>query len=163
MYAPCDTSAKQTLWDRLHSISLLHADINMCICGDFNSIRSAEERKSRGTVLRQHDVDIFNNFIEDSSLVDLPVCGRLFTWYRGDGHSMSRLDRFLLNDVWCMTWPNCTQIALQRGLSDHVPLVLRVDVVNWGPQPLRMLKCWADIPGYENFVREQWSLLDVNG
>ncbi|KEH19749.1 endonuclease/exonuclease/phosphatase family protein [Medicago truncatula] len=95
----------------------------MCLCGDFNSIRSVEERKSRGTVLRQHDVDIFHNFIEDSFLVVFPVCGRLFTWYRGDGHSMRRLDRFLLNDFWCTTWPNCTQIALQRGLSDHVTLV----------------------------------------
>lgn len=66
VYAPCDMSAKQTLWDRLHSISLLRADINMCIYGDFNSIRSAGEGKSRGTVLRQHDVDIFNTFIEDS-------------------------------------------------------------------------------------------------
>lgn len=26
-----------------------------------------------------------------------------------------------------------------------------------------MLKCWANIPGYETFVREQWSLFDVNG
>lgn len=37
--------------------------------------------------------DVFNNFIEDSFLVDSPICGRLFTWYHGDGYSMSRLDR----------------------------------------------------------------------
>jgi len=38
-------------------------------------------------------------------------------------------------------WPNCIQLANQRGLSDHVPLELYVDVDNWGPCPFRMLKC----------------------
>lgn len=54
-------------------------------------------RKSRGTVCRQGDMDVFNKFIDDSLLVDLPIYRRLFTWYRGDGVSMSRLDRFLLS------------------------------------------------------------------
>lgn len=54
-------------------------------------------RKSRGTVYRQGDMDVFNKFIDDSLLVDLPIYRRLFTWYRGDGVSMSRLDRFLLS------------------------------------------------------------------
>jgi len=50
---------------------------------------------------------IFLISLEDGSLLDLPICGRLFTWYRGDGVSMSRLDRFLLSDNWCNVWPNC--------------------------------------------------------
>jgi len=49
---------------------------------------------------------MFNNFIEENMLIDLPLCGRLFTWYRGDGVSMSRLDRFLLSEKWCEAWPN---------------------------------------------------------
>lgn len=114
-----------------------------------------EERKSRGSSFRQHDADIFNKFIDDSFLVDFPICGRLFTWYRGDGYSMSKLDRFLLSDNCYSTWPNCIQIALQSGLSDHVHMVLRVDEENWGPRPLRMLKCWANFPGYALFVREK--------
>ena len=107
-----------------------------------------EERK--GSVFRQVDADVFNKFIDDGSFVDLPICGRLFTWYRGDGVSMSRLDRFLLSEKWCEAWPNCIQVAYQRGLSDHVPLMLYVDNANWGPRPLRMLKCWTEYPGYED-------------
>jgi len=49
---------------------------------------------------------MFNNFIEENMLIDLPLCGRLFTWYRGDDVSMSRLDRFLLSEKWCEVWPN---------------------------------------------------------
>jgi len=96
-------------------------------------------------------------------MIDLPICGRLFTWYRGDGVSMSHLDRFLLSFNWCTAWPNCIQLANQRGLSDYVPLELYADVDNWGPRPLRMLKCWADFPGYEQFVREKWGSYNIEG
>jgi len=81
----------------------------------------------------------------------------------GDGHTMSRLDRFLLFVNWCSAWPNCILVANQRGLSDHVPLVLSVDVDNWGPRPLRMLKCWVDFPGYPQFVRYNWGSYNIEG
>jgi hypothetical protein len=76
------------------------------------------------------------------------ICGRLFTWFRGDGISMSRLDRFLLSNKWCEKWPHCIQVAYQQGLSDNVQVMLHVDETNWGSRPLRMLKCWSEFPGY---------------
>lgn len=51
----------------------------------------------------------------------------------------------------------------QRGLSDHVPLMLQIDEVNWGPRPLRMLKCWFEFPGYGDFVRDKWGSLQCQG
>lgn len=65
-------------------------------------------------------VSSFNNFIERSSLVDLPLAGHRFTWYRCYGHIMSRIYRFMLSENWCLSWPNCIQIAQLRGLSDHL-------------------------------------------
>ncbi|GAU22739.1 hypothetical protein TSUD_138630 [Trifolium subterraneum] len=62
---------------------------------------------------------------------------------------MSRLDRFLLSEEWCLAWPNCVQVAKMRGLSDHCPLVLSANEEDWGPRPSRMIKCWKDIPGYK--------------
>jgi len=96
-------------------------------------------------------------------LIDLPLCGRNFTWFKGDGKSMSRIDRFLLFEDWCLVWPNCVQVALLRGLSDHCPLVLSVDEENWGPRPFRFLKCWSDNPGYKQFVKDKWNSYDVDG
>jgi len=98
VYAPCDLDAKKVLWEWLQPLVLNNNYICLCVCGDFNSVRSVDERKGRGTVFRQVDADVFNIFIDECLLIDLPICGRLFTWYRGDGISMSRLDRFL--------WPN---------------------------------------------------------
>ena len=163
VYAPCDLAAEKDLWERLQLLVSTNTDLCLCVCGDFNSVRSVEERKGRGEVFRQVDADVFNKFIHDCALIDLPICGRLFTWYRGDGISMSRLDRFLLSSKWCEKWTNCIQVAYQRGLSDHVPLLLHVDEGNWGPRPLRMLKCWSDLPGYKDFVRAKWGSFSCEG
>ena len=76
---------------------------------------------------------------------------------------MSRLDRFLLSNKWCDKWPNCIQVAYQRSLSDHVPLLLHVDEANWGPRPLRMLTCWSYFPGYADFVRAKWGTFTCEG
>ena len=96
VYAPCDLMAKRVLWEFLTPLVLNNNDLCLCVCGDFNSVRSLDGKKGRGTVFRQVDADMFNKFIDDSFLIDLPICGRLFTWYRGDGVSMSSLDWFLL-------------------------------------------------------------------
>jgi hypothetical protein len=95
VYAPCDTALKQVLWDQLLNIAVSIGETDLCLCGDFNSIRSTDERRGRGSAFRQHDSYIFNNLIDEGNFVDLPICSRLFTWYRGDGYSMSYLDRFL--------------------------------------------------------------------
>jgi hypothetical protein len=87
----------------------------------------------------------------------------MFTWFKGDGTSMSRIDRFLLSEDWCLNFPNCFQVALLRGLSDHCPLQLSVDEENWGPRPTRMLKCWQDVPGYKQFVIEKWTSFQIEG
>jgi len=54
---------------------------------------------------------------------------------------MSRLDRFLLSEEWCLLWSGYMQVAQMQGLSDHCPLMLSIDKENWGPKPSRMLKC----------------------
>ena len=135
----------------------------VCVCRDFNAVRKTEERRSVRREQVSNDHAAFNSFIEDNGLQDLPLFGRIFTWFKGDGTSMSRIDRFLLSEDWCFGWPNCVQTALLTGLSDHCPLVLSVDEVNWGPQPTRMLKCWQDVPGYKQFVSDKWKTLQVDG
>ncbi|XP_045791342.1 uncharacterized protein LOC123886049 [Trifolium pratense] len=151
VYAPCDDGAKQGLWESLSARLLLLAGKRVCVCGDFNAVKHIDERRSVRGGNRSSDHIPFNQFIEDNMLIDLPLIGRKFTWFKGDGHSMSRLDRFLLSEEWCLNWPNCKQMAKMRGLSDHCPLVLSANEEHWGPSPSRMLKCWKDIPGYKLF------------
>jgi len=96
----------------------------------FNVVRCVEERRSVSSVPQHAGIDDFNTFIDSNLLVDLPLRGRTFTWFRGDGRSMSHIDRILLSENWCLTWPTCFQLAVSRGLSDHCPLVLAIDTQN---------------------------------
>jgi len=163
VYAPCDTNAKQDLWMRLSQFILKNGDANVCVSRDFNSVRLEEERRGRNMIFRQLDAYNFNNFIDGSFLIDLPIYGRLYTWYRGDSISMSRIDRLMVSTKWCESWPNCIQVAHQRSLSDYVPLVLYVDETNWGPRPLRLMKCWSEYDGYAEFVREKLNSFNMDG
>jgi len=83
------------------------SDENVCICGDFNVVRCSEERRSVGGAVNLLSSASFNDMIDGNCFVDLPLRGRRFTWYRGDGRLMSRIDRFLLLEKWSSTWPNC--------------------------------------------------------
>ncbi|XP_045831090.1 uncharacterized protein LOC123922415 [Trifolium pratense] len=148
VYAPCDDGAKQILWDSLTVRLLSLVGKMVCVCGDFNAVKSVDERRSSRGGQRSLDHVPFNRFIEDNTLIDLPLIGRKFTWFKGDGFTMSRLDR---------------QVARVRGLSDHCPLILSANEEDWGPRPSRMLKCWKDVPGYNLFVREKWNSLQVDG
>lgn len=38
----------------------------------------------------------------------------------------------MLFEEWCLTWPNCVQLAQIRRLSDHCFIVSSVDEVVWG-------------------------------
>jgi hypothetical protein len=163
VYAPCEGYARQVLWDSLSVRIQSLRGKKVCICGDFNAVRCREERCSVTSAGGVMDFESFNQFIEGNVLIDLPLCGRMFTWYKGDGKFMSHLDRFLLSEDWCLVWPNCLQIAQLRGLSDHCPLLLSVDEENWGPRPSRFLKCWSDAPGYKQFVSNTWKSLHVEG
>ncbi|CAJ2662016.1 unnamed protein product [Trifolium pratense] len=163
IYAPCDDLVKQQLWESISERLQSLAGKRVCVCGDFNAVKRVDERRSVRGGHRSLDHVPFSRFIEDNSLVDLPLIGRKFTWFKGDGCSMSRLDRFLLSEEWCLVWPNYRQVARLRGLSDHCPLVLSADEEDWGPRPSRMLKCWKDVPGYHSFVREKWNSFQVDG
>jgi len=77
-----------------------------------------------GSIQRHLGMAGLNQFIDGNLLIDLPLQGRNFTWFKGDGKSMSRIDRFLLSEKWCLTWPNCFLLVASRGLSDHCPLLL---------------------------------------
>ena len=130
VYAPCDPLGRQDVWTRLGSLLSNFSDFCWCVCGDFNAIRSPAERESRvvGTIVE--DYSHFNQFIDSNVLFDLPLCDRNFTWFRGDGVSLSRLDRFLITKDWCVRWPHFIQRALIHGLSDHCPILLTMDEAN---------------------------------
>jgi len=69
-----------------------------CVVEDFNSIRRKEERKSVvSTSDYSREIRDFNDFIENTELLDIPMVGRKFTWYKPNGTVKSRIDRIIVS------------------------------------------------------------------
>lgn len=61
VYAPCDLEGKKALWDELRQLKASNPGGLWCVLGDFNSIRSVEERVSLSQRrIDTHDISAFN-------------------------------------------------------------------------------------------------------
>jgi hypothetical protein len=69
----------------------------------------------------------FRSFFEDLNLVDLPLLGRHFTWFHANGLSMSLIDRVLVSLDWIQLCVNVSLWVCPRDVSDHCPLVVKVE------------------------------------
>nr|KYP47721.1 hypothetical protein KK1_030603 [Cajanus cajan] len=76
---------------------------------------------------------------------------------------MSRIDHFLITIGWLDQWPNLSQRALSRGVSDHCPIILKMEDLDWGPKPFKVLNCWRNEVGFVDFVKNEWRGLKVEG
>ncbi|KAL8524876.1 hypothetical protein ACS0TY_014480 [Phlomoides rotata] len=133
------------------------------VLGDFNAIKEESERVGRAEFTDQRGIRLFQEFIDQSMLIDLPLCGRSYTWYRPDGSCKSRLDRLLVNDQWLHTWPNASLKGMRRSVSDHCPIFTDFGKKNWGPKPFRFFNSWLSHEGLGSFVAEKWSSYNISG
>lgn len=106
VYAPCSGNDRKLMWIELSIRFQALRGAKVCVCGNFNAVRGREERRSVSDYGGEAEFVPFNSFIEENVLLDLPLFGRKFTWFKGDGRSMSRLDRFLISEEWGLKWPN---------------------------------------------------------
>lgn len=75
-----------------------------CLVGDFIAVCSPKERRGLTENPARQEIEELKNFTADIELLDPPLLGRKFTWYKADGTAMSRLDRFLLSEEWVTKW-----------------------------------------------------------
>ncbi|GKB57250.1 RNA-directed DNA polymerase, eukaryota [Tanacetum coccineum] len=122
VYAPQNLSCKISLWSSL-ATHIANWNGSLVIMGDFNEVRLAEERF--GLVFSHRQSGIFNEFISNSSLIDIPLGGYNFTWTNKLGTKMSKLDRFLISESFHEVFPHVTGIVLEKGALDHRPIILK--------------------------------------
>ena len=77
VYGPCRGQARDDFVDWLYNLSIPDSE-NWLILGDFNFIRSTENRNLPGG--DANDIFIFNEIIGHLGLLELPIKGRSFTW-----------------------------------------------------------------------------------
>ncbi|GLT79359.1 hypothetical protein SLA2020_508500 [Shorea laevis] len=105
----------------------------------------------------------FDDFIQNIGLIDLPLVGRKYTWYNSNGQYMSIIDRFLLTEEWILKWSDVKQWGLSRLVSDHCPVLLKNEKMDWGPKPFKFFDAWLDQPGCKENIREVWKSTEVKG
>lgn len=94
--------------------------------GDFNPILHAEE-KMGGNKRQAWELTEFQQFVQDSNLIDLGYVGYRFTWNNkrtGRDNVLVRLDWFFANSSWRIGFPNAAVSHLHPGGSDHCPILL---------------------------------------
>ena len=124
----------------------------------------AEERKGiRGHSSQKKEMEGFNNFIETNGWVDISCVGKKFTWFKANGTTNSRLDRFLVSEESLQIWLAAKQYVQQRVVSDHCALVLKSCTKDWGPKPFRTFDVWLKEPGFTAMIKGKWELYQVEG
>ncbi|GKV27047.1 hypothetical protein SLEP1_g36255 [Rubroshorea leprosula] len=121
-------------------------------------VREREGCRSLTTEMRE-----FDSFIQDAGLVDLPLVGKKYTKYSSNSQCMSRLDRFLLSDEWLAKWGDVKQWGLERSVSDHCPILLKNERVDWGPKPFKFFDAWLKQPKCMEVIRKAWNSIAPKG
>ena len=98
--------------------------------GDFNTTRFVNE-KIGGNMMYGNAMTDFHECMFKLELVDIPFLGPIFTWMNrreGVNFIARKLDRCLQNECCLDVFPNVMTEVLQPGLSDHCPLVTRLNI-----------------------------------
>ncbi|KAK2435690.1 hypothetical protein QL285_020733 [Trifolium repens] len=164
IYSPCSLAGKRQLWNDLLHFKTNNLQGEWCVGGDFNSISKVGERKGRsnGGGNQSERVEL-SQFIDAMELIDIPISGKKFSWFSSYGSSMSRLDRFLLSEGFIEKGGITNQWIAARDISDHCPIWLVSNNLDWGPKPFKFNNCWLDHPAFIPFVTEFWEKTVIKG
>nr|GEZ04589.1 RNA-directed DNA polymerase, eukaryota [Tanacetum cinerariifolium] len=153
VYAPHDLKDKQMPWDYLtYEIGKWKGEV--VIIGDFNEVRYKSDRF--GSVFNVQGTNVFNSFITNVRLEEVPLGGRSFTWCHKSVTKMSKLDRFLIYENLLNTCSNITAITLKQYLSDHRPILLHESYFAYGLTPFRVFHHWIEMEGFFKVVEDAW-------
>ncbi|GKB07586.1 RNA-directed DNA polymerase, eukaryota [Tanacetum coccineum] len=158
VYSHQELIEKRELWGYLHSL-INRWDGEVVILGDFNEVRSEQERFS--SLFNSQGASAFNNFIATSGLIDLPLGGYSYTWAHKSASKMSKLDRFLISKGLMVLFPHLSGLCLDRKLSDHRPIIMCELNLDYGPTPFRIFHSWFNLEGFDSFVEDLWHSLNI--
>ncbi|KAI9402255.1 hypothetical protein POPTR_001G239304v4, partial [Populus trichocarpa] len=128
------------------------------LASDFNATLSPLDRKGGSKVFSS--MTRFKHYIDGYELIDLPLNGKRFTWFRGN--AASRIDRILISGDWMQFLPTSTLFGLPKYSSDHRPLHLLLDSTNWGPKPFRFMNCWWLVFDFRQMTQSFWNTILIS-
>nr|GEU67934.1 RNA-directed DNA polymerase, eukaryota, reverse transcriptase zinc-binding domain protein [Tanacetum cinerariifolium] len=136
VYGPQHQPEKANLWNFLHLFIQDHHGM-VILFGDLNEVRDISERY--GSLFSSGDAAIFNPFIQDANLFDLPM---------GDDVLEAHSDIYItiLDKLW----------------SDHNSILLHCNKTDFCPIPFCIFHSWFDRADFVDVVKQAWANL-TNG
>ena len=119
IYNPCLLDPRSMVWQEIMDYCF-QCEAPCFIVGDYNEVLAASDRGSQ--LLSSQGVNDFRNFIHQLGLVEIHAVNGHFTWFRGQ--SKSKLDRLFIQSEWLTSYPSLKLTLLNRGISDHCPLLV---------------------------------------
>jgi exonuclease III len=134
VYGPANPRDKQAFLRNLEYLSNLTRHNRWIVGGDFNLIRSLEEKKGGSRCLDQDSSD-FNSLIDNLNLIDLEAINGNYTWTnrRTGSHQIAcKLDRFLISDSLMLEGT-----ALEASILNIPARITGLSSYGWMCQPLQ--------------------------
>jgi hypothetical protein len=127
------------------------------IGGDFNIIRNNKEKNND----RYSDTwpFLFNAVIDSFDLREIELSGRQFTWANSlPTPTYEKLDRVLMTTEWEFKYPLVSVCALDRGVSNHTPLLLDTSeaAFSGNGRQFRLELSWFTREDFYSRVAEIW-------
>jgi hypothetical protein len=155
VYGPCQGLERDNFVSWLYNLQIPVVE-NWLLLGDFNFIRSPENRNKPGGDVS--DMFLFNEIIGHLGLLELPLKGRSFTWSNMQKIPLlEQLDWFFTSSNWISDFSNSVVLPMARTGSDHVPCVVTINTSIPKCRLFRFENYWVDLPGFMDCVTSSWS------
>jgi exonuclease III len=124
IYGPCSGDLRDDFVNWFYNLNIPDEE-DWLICGDFNFIRSIDNRNKPGGDV--DDMLLFNDLIRSQNLTEIPIKGRSFTWSNMQlDPLLEQLDWFFTSLHWSISYPNTVVNPQGKPTSDHTPCVASI-------------------------------------
>ncbi|KAK9697361.1 hypothetical protein RND81_08G032700 [Saponaria officinalis] len=159
VYGSNSADERIALWSVLSALHLAPKVGPWIVLGDFNVIRSVQEKISHTPPMISEMLD-FNTCVLNCGLDDISSTGCEFTWHNkqdSDSRVYSKLDRVMVNAEWMRHFLKSSAQFLMPGISDHSPSIVTYHGAVLPKKRFHFLNCWADHPEFRSIVAEAWN------
>lgn len=103
-------------------------------------------------------MQLFNDFISNLELVDIPFSGKTFTWSNMQlDPLLVKLDWVFFNASWSLRYSSTSVQPLTKPISDHIPYVINFGIAIPKSCIFKFENHWADHVDFPKVVDLHWN------
>jgi hypothetical protein len=125
------------------------------VAGDFNQMYKSEDKNNSN--INRSLLGNFRGLIGSLDLKEIPLNGRRFTWSNQRAvPTLVKLDHVFCTTCWEEAFPDCFLYSSASEVSDHCPLILKLNADLRGRRRFHFENFWPKLPGFMEEVAASW-------